>query len=196
MKVTILSENNYLESMFGLGLSYGLTSGLTFEQFKDMPELQERIHGIAVKQAPKGKGHNKFLYQMGVVIDANLPRYVWPEFEQYKVATVTQSESTMHTIHKKEVTVDDFELDSFDNIANTLMALNNYRQSYIDTKDKKYWRAIIQRLPQSYLQRRIWTGNYCNLRNIITQRIGHKLLEWNTFIDAIYSQCAHPEFLP
>lgn len=207
MQVKILSEHGYEEALFGLGLSYGLTSGLTFEQFKDMPELQERIHGIAVKQAPKGNGHNKFLYQMGVVLDLDLPRYMWPEFDQYKVATVTQSESTMHTIHKKEFSLDDFELDvGVDyTMQDQINALNKARERYqkyigfgsiAKERAKSTWREIIQLLPQSYLQRRIWTGNYANLRNTIIQRTGHKLSEWAVFIDAIRSQCAHPEFLP
>lgn len=195
MKVTILSENCYKEALFGLGLSYGLTSDITFEQFKGMPELQERIHGIAVKNAPMGKGHNKFMYQMGVVIDADLPRYMWPELDQYKISTVTQSESTMHTIHKREITREDFEFDYFIDADNSIEQLNKIRNNYIETKNKMWWRALIQTLPQSYLQRRIWTGNYANLRNIIDQRTGHKLKEWAVFIDAVKSQCQHPELL-
>lgn len=211
MQVKILSEAGYNEALFGLGLSHGVTSNLYFEWYNDLPywlrkdgiddseeseDLGLKMENVAQRLAGKGMGHDKFLRQICVWLDITAPRYWWPEMDQYKVATVTQSESTMHTITKKEFTVKDFRF-GYEKayLQKVVDMLNELRNIYIDTKDKAIWKMIIQLLPQSYLQRRILTCNYETLRNIIKQRTGHKLSEWAIFIDAIKSQAQHPELL-
>ena len=66
-----------------------------------------------------------------------------------------------------------------DNIVNLL---NSLRYFYLETKNKEYWYAINELLPQSYFQKRTWAANYEVLLNIITQRIHHKLPEWRDLI--------------
>lgn len=208
MQVKILSEHGYEEALFGLGLSHGLTSGMECDKrfCTSFPKEFLRMEDVANKLAGKGNGHDKFLRQICVWLDITAPRYWWPEIDQYKVATVTQSESTMHTIHKKEFTLDDFEIDKSIyeftgpngeecKYITPCRRLNVLREYYNVTKDKKYWEEIIKTLPQSYLQRRILTCNYATLRNIIAQRTGHRLSEWAVFIDAVKSQVKHPELL-
>lgn len=222
MHVKVLSEYGYNEALFGLGLSHGVTSGLDYRKQFDpfytamnceeierslCEERFDRMEYVAQKLAGKGNGHDKFLRQIVVWLDCQCPRYFWPELDQYKVATVTQSESTMHTIHKKEFTKEDFETDGEQilehGIIGVAQELNSLRHYFMEMKkrnnvegQKRAWRQLIQLLPQSYLQRRILTCNYATLRNIIEQRTGHRLSEWATFIDAIKSQCEHPELLP
>ena len=212
MQVKILSEHGYNEALFGLGLSHGVTSGLEYktdftlmsanilavcrenEKADAMKARYNRMEAVAQKLADRGNGHDKFLRQICVWLDITAPRYFWPEMDQYKVATVTQSESTMHTIHKQPFTQDMFQ--DGDVPESYLEYLNELREKFLQTKDKEVWKKIIKHKPESYLQRRILTCNYAPLRNIIEQRTGHRLSEWAVFIDSIRSQCQHPELLP
>ena len=151
---------------------------------------------LAQKLIKAGSEHCKFLRQINISFDLTLPFYVWKEFDTYKVGTTANSCSTMHTIHKKEFTLDDFEtefmlstsgdtFETLDWLEKTIDLLNYYRQKYLDTKDKIYWYQLIKILPESYLQKRTITMNYAVLRNIIKQRQNHKLIEWHNFIDAM-----------
>ena len=145
-----------------------------------------------------------------VQLDVTAPLYWWKEADQYKVGTVTDSCSTMHKIHAKEFTREDFSCEHLLSMANNdagdalflngtnnirvdgddllgliINVLNYYRGRYIKTKDKKYWWQMIQLLPSSYNQRRTWDLNYAVLRNIYHARRNHKLDEWHTLCDWI-----------
>ena len=60
----------------------------------------------------------------------------------------------------------------------TCNVLNHFRDFYLKTKDKKYWRQMIQLLPSSYNQKRTVMLNYEVLANIYKSRKNHKLDEW------------------
>lgn len=187
-------EVPYEPALFGFGLSMGLTSG--YKHWKELPqELIDRLHKKAWSLRGHDGGHNKYLRQMELCLDLDFPRYLWPEFDTYKVGTTAQSESTMHTIHKRDLTPEDFELDETEDIVTTLQNFNTLRYAFLETKDKKLWRRMIQILPQSFLQRRIVTLNYANLRNILRYRRNHRLIEWAFFEEQILKQVDHPEFL-
>lgn len=144
------------------------------------------------KLCAAGPEHRKFLRMIVVYADITAPRYWWTEFDTYKVGTVANSCSTMHTIMKKPFEMDDF---SHEHLQDELMVertfetdlsaiideLNLARGKYIETKDKFYWWQVIQLLPQSYNQKRTVMLNYETLRNIYAQRRGHKLDEWAEF---------------
>lgn len=159
-----------------------------------------------------GDDDAKFMRMIHVQADANAPLYWWKEMDQYKVATVTNSESTMHTIAQREFTIDDFSHDQLISkemnseewctdeeainvemqewypihiLGITVQTLNQYRKLYLDTKDKKYWYNMIQLLPSSYMQKRTIDLNYQTLRRIYFARRNHKLDEWHTFCDWI-----------
>ena len=148
-----------------------------------------------------GQPHRKYLRQIFVSMDITAPLYWWKEFDTYKVGTTTNSCSTMHKIHDKEFTLDDFSHEhlryeyygSFDeaswaevSLLNTIETLNRARDLYLKSKDKKHWWLIIQLLPSSYNQKRTITMNYENAVNMIEYRIGHKLDEWNEFVDILW----------
>ena len=139
-----------------------------------------------------------------VYLDITAPLYWWKEFDTYKVGTVANSCSTMHKIHSKEFTLDDFSCEHlFDRYGDPSMnlnyaykypkavmydlidILNNYRFWYNETKDKKYWWQMIQLLPTSYNQKRTVMLNYEVLANIYKSRRNHKLDEWHTLCDWI-----------
>lgn len=147
-----------------------------------------------------GTDHRKFMRMIIVYVDITAPLYWWKEFDTYKVGTVANSCSTMHKIHAKEFTLEDFSrehlIDSFgeiwdiaagderrstplDILYTVINALNIYREKYIETKDKKYWWQMIQLLPSSYNQKRTVVMNYEVLANIYKSRRNHKLDEWS-----------------
>lgn len=105
--------------------------------------------------------------------------------DQYKVGTVSDASSTMHTIHKKEFTIDDFSCEHLDEasmscLKSTIRRLNEAREMFCqDKSNKNAWWQLIQLLPQSYNQRRTITLNYENLRNIYFSRRNHRLSEWS-----------------
>lgn len=143
-------------------------------------------HGLA----QSGSDHRKFLRQIFVSVDITAPLYWWKEYDTYKVGTVANSCSTMHTIHKKEFVPEDFSCERM--TADGIVALrvvidqlNRDRLAFLETKDTDYWDDMIQLLPTSYNQMRTCTLNYENLMNIYYARRYHKLPEWHTLCDWI-----------
>ena len=151
---------------------------------------------LAKQLVKAGTDHSKFMRMITVTMDITAPMYWWKEASTYKVGTVRNSCSTMHTIHKKEFTLDDFSCEHLTDYWNddgelcrefleTLECLiddlNVARQLYIATKDKKWWWQMIQLLPSSYNQRSTVQLNYAVLRNIYHSRKSHKLNEWRDF---------------
>ena len=158
-----------------------------------------------------GTDHRKFMRMITVYLDIIAPLYWWKEFDTYKVGTVANSCSTMHKIHSKEFTIDDFscehlvdnagieigvpdhdELEHIPFSSRTMLELttdilNVFREMYLKSKDKKYWWQMIQLLPSSYNQKRTVMLNYEVLSNIYKSRRNHKLDEWHTFCDWIES---------
>lgn len=151
-----------------------------------------------------GIDHRKFMRMIIVYMDITAPLYWWKEFDTYKVGTVANSCSTMHKIAEKEFTLEDFShehliarekllieyIDDADAVEppnaiwlihRTIQTLNQYRNLYLQTKDKKYWWQMIQLLPSSYNQRRTIFLNYEVLANMYHSRKNHKLDEWRTF---------------
>lgn len=130
-----------------------------------------------------GTDHRKFMRMITVYLDITAPLYWWKEFDTYKVGTVANSCSTMHKIHAKEFTLDDFShehlvMETYKCLEYTIKMLNGYREIYLQTKDKKYWWQLIQLLPSSYNQKRTVMLNYEVLCNMFAARCNHKLDEW------------------
>ena len=154
-----------------------------------------------------GSDHRKFLRFINVTCDIVAPLYWWKEFDTYKVGTVRNSCSTMHTIAKKEFTLDDFSYEHIESIDfidvdalgytdcscidNWVLAklivevLNFNRKKYLETKGKGYWWQMIQLLPSSYNQRATVQLNYEVLMKMYNERKNHKLDEWNGFCEWI-----------
>ena len=175
---------------------------------------------LIIRLRNAGTDHRKFMRMITVYVDVIAPLYWWKEFDTYKVGTVANSCSTMHKIAAKEFTMEDFscehlyaeddidemyysttaeeEFTSTDVLKVVIEALNNYREMYLATKDKKDWWQMIQLLPSSYNQRRTVMLNYEVLANIYKSRHNHKLDEWHIFCDWIdglpYSQLITGEF--
>lgn len=137
-----------------------------------------------------GTDHSKFMRMINVTMDVTAPLYLWKEWDTYKVGTVANSCSTMHKLHSKKFTLDDFShehLDgySLDILDNIIDRLNDNRKHFIETQDKIYWWQMIQLLPTSYNQKRTIQLNYQVLRNIYFARKNHKLDEWQEFCKTV-----------
>ena len=162
---------------------------LTWECYPKKFNIGPNDYDLMMRLAKGGSVHAKYRRMIAVYADITAPLYWWKEFDTYKVGTVANSCSTMHKIHEKEFTLEDF---SFENIPekfdwflnegnfldDLLFALNDARENYIKTKDKKYWWQMIQLLPSSYNQKRTVMLNYEVLANIYKSRRSHKLDEW------------------
>jgi hypothetical protein len=163
--------------------------------------MGDKDNVLAFKLANAGPVHAKYRRMIPVYLDVVAPLYWWKEFDTYKVGTVCNSCSTMHKIHEKEFTLDDFScehlLDTQKDVLETIVnGLNNMRYNFINYEtlntpcyvDKKdYWWQMIQLLPSSYNQRRTIMLNYEVLANIYEWRKDHKLDEWREFCKWIES---------
>ena len=160
---------------------------------------------LAQKLILAGSEHAKFTRQIFVSVDITAPLFFWREFDTYKVGTVANSTSTMHKLSAAPITMDMFEFDNLDIVIDTYTSphggesirifedyaediidmCENLRLKFKETGDAAYWKALIQILPNAYLQTRTVTMSYANLRNIYFQRQHHKLTEWNDFCNWI-----------
>ena len=152
--------------------------------------LGENDLDLCRRLAKAGSDHRKYLRQIFVSMDICAPLYWWKEFDTYKVATVANSCSTMHKVHAKAFSREDFSCDRLSPAAlsqlDALIAfLEERRLAFVATKDKAAWHDIIQLLPSSYNQLRTVTMNYETLVNMYYARRGHKLAEWHEMCDVI-----------
>jgi hypothetical protein len=163
---------------------------------------------LAQRLIKAGSSHRKFMRQIFVSVDITAPIYFWKEFDKYQIGVTTNSTSTMHKLASTEINQwENFEIDDFSTnvlipdikkvnagepitdmnmgyyVAIFMDMLEELRQKYLETKDKRYWKELIRWLPESWLQTRTVTMNYENLLSICKQREGHKLTEWSQFIE-------------
>ena len=187
MKVKILEEAGHENALRGMAYSYKDRALVPAEWWQGQIE---KANKRAPLLAPMGNGHNKFLRQITLWVDIEAPRCWWSEFDTYKVGTVADSESTMHTLSKRVPTKEDFEEDT------PPVMVQAFQEVWKHLKENGMDIAVLKNsLPEGYLQRRMVTVNYEVLRNIIAQRRGHRLKYWDVWIDAILEQVEHPEYL-
>lgn len=143
-------------------------------------------HKLAMKLTKAGSGHDKFLRQILVSVDIIAPEYWWKEFDTYKVGTVANSTSMMHTLGKEVLHTGHFSFDDKENedVLEYMALINRVRQKWIDSGKKKpspEWRLMIQLMANSFLYKRAVTMNYGVLKTAYHQRRGHRLQEWHEF---------------
>ena len=145
---------------------------------KDTSLMQSLAHA--------GSSHRKFMRMIPVYCDVTAPLYWWKEMDTYRMGVEKNSCSTMHKIHAKPFTLDDFSHDmltpdSLGALQATVDFLNEQRERYLESKDKRDWYQLIQLLPSSYNQMRTMMFSYEALHKIYHERRNHKLNEWHTF---------------
>lgn len=204
MKVQLLYLSDPSLAIFGLGLSYGITSDMRYLQGCNVWDnnpwdtlQRESCWKLAKKLAHKQGGHNKFLESITLTLDITAPRYWWQEFDTYRIGVTKQSESTIHTLTKRDLTDGDFIVPPSKYQLEELNALiHKYKNPDLD-KHPAEKHAIFMRikalLPEGFLQRRIVVLNAKTLQNIIAQRIDHILDEWHIFCKRLRLEL--PEFI-
>lgn len=164
----------------------------THEMVKYEYIIGEQDLKLLKKLVAAGTDHAKFMRFINVYVDITAPLYWLKEMDTYRMGVEKNSCSTMHTIHKKELTVDNFSHDRCEStyaLRFLVNYINRLRDRYLETKDKRYWYTIIQNLPSSFNQRRTYMISYQALHNMYHARKNHKLDEWRDF-------CAWIETLP
>ena len=200
---TTIAENILGEELEDPDFSTMVNPGCNVANFA----LGPNDHKLMMNLAKAGSVDAKYRRMIVVYADITAPLYWWKEFDTYKVGTVANSCSTMHKIHSKEFTLEDFSCEHLD-VADkcawysatngtgftskeilllTIKALNYYRENFLETKDKRFWWQMIQLLPSSYNQRRTVMLNYEVLAGIYPKRKDHKLDCWHGFCDWIKS---------
>lgn len=184
--------------------------------------IGENDHDLMTRLRDAGTDHRKFMRFLDVYVDITAPLYWWKEFKTYRAGRAfgddepevlpipedylefdieMNSCSTMHKIHAKEFTLEDFSCEYLSNFSShpekvldplsilkfTIVTLNSCRHEYLETKDKFFWWQMIQLLPSSYNQKRTLKLTYEVLANMYKSRRNHKLDEWHTFCDWIES---------
>lgn len=155
-------------------------------------------HALMSKLAMEGAPNRKYLRMIVVYMDITAMQPWWSEFDTYKVGTVRNSCSKMHRIHVKPFSMDDFTMIGINRVSyakeamlHILGACEKLRRDFQDTKDQRYWRALIELLPEGYNLKATVMLNYETLSNIYKWRRNHKLMEWHTFCDMIESLPLH-----
>ena len=202
-KAIIMGARNPLNSWSKSDSQFGEAADFDPDDYECNFKLGDNDYSLMTKLAKAGTDHRKFMRMITVYADITAPLYWWKEFDTYKVGTVANSCSTMHKIAEKEFTLKDFSTEHLmewsdyedevkdlkpDRMCNfkfymldTISALNNARELYLLTNDKRYWWQMIQLLPSSYNQRRTICTNYETLCNIYKSRKSHKLDCWRDF---------------
>ena len=170
--------------------------GVQFSYFK----IGEKDMKLCKNLIKAGSPDRKFMRMIHVQADVTAPLYLWKEFSTYKVGTTTNSCSTMHTIHKKKFSIDDFSnehlmtggIECLEHLCKDLNLCRNY---FLETKDKAYWWQMIQLLPSSFNQMRTIDLDYETLFNIYFQRRHHKLDEWVEFCKWVITLPYMEEFI-
>jgi len=182
MKTTVLKEAGYEEAALGFSLSYN----------SNYHRAMELMPAFAFKQG----GENKFLESIMIWLDVTAPRFWWQEADTYRVGTSKQSESTMHTIMKKELNESCFEYPIGKDILQELnYQISVYSELHDSPAKESHFLNIKNMLPEGFLQRRIWTMNYKGLQNIHNQRKNHRLPQWHDFFGDLFTQLNHKEFI-
>ena len=210
-KVIIMGARNPLNSWSKSDSQFGEAADFDPDDYECNFKLGDNDYSLMTKLAKAGTDHRKFMRMIVVYATITAPLYWWKEFDTYRVGVEKNSCSTMHKIHAKEFTLEDFSTEHLmewsdyedevkdlkpDRMCNfkfymldTISALNNARELYLLTNDKKYWWQMIQLLPSSYNQKRTVMLNYEALANMYKSRKNHKLDEWRDF-------CKWVEMLP
>jgi len=148
--------------------------------------------GLAQRMISAGASDRKFLRQISVCMDIDAPLLWWKEADQYRIATVTNSCSTMHKLASTPITREcfsfskDLPMECFDVQDTIIDACEDLRLKYNATKDSRYWRALVEILPEGWNQKRTFTCNYETLRTMVDQRKHHRLQEWHDFISELH----------
>ena len=167
-----------------------------------IPYIGPKDMRLAQLMIGAGTDESKFMRQIFITMDITAPLYWWKEFDTYKVGTVANSCSTMHKLDAYPITHEMFSWDNdledevfWETVDRIIYECERLRQKYKETGDKSYWRALIQLLPESWMQKRTVTLNYQVARAMFFARRFHKLIEWHILCNAFLRLPYGKEFI-
>jgi hypothetical protein len=182
MKIKILEENGFETALLGLSLN--------------KKQNVYNMDKVAMKLGKVDGGHNKFTESITVVLDLSLPRFMWSEFDTYRIGITKQSESTMHTLENEVLTQDCFEYPIYEPYLKYLNSdLSKNRKENVVNKKTPFIAEFKNALPDGFIQRRIITTNYKTLRNIILQRQYHKLPQWKEICSYLKENLKYVDYI-
>lgn len=196
MRVTVRKEEGFELAIYGMSLSF-MTEGTPFEEWWT-EERYTKLVNTAKANAGRDGGHNKMLESMVMWLEVTAPRFWWQEADTYRLTT-KQSTGTMHTIQRRLLTMADFEEDTDPFMVNRFNEILTEVTNNFSDKSRLKGESLQKvkcALPEGFLQTRLFCINYKTLRNMILQRSTHALKQWHYFIEEVYKQAKHPEFLP
>lgn len=197
MKVQLITSTkiiyqNIIDAIEGARLAFNTQSNYS----KILSEENYQL-GLKLSNSPVSSGHDKFLQSIHFLIDITMPRYFFSEFDTYRIGISKQSESTMHTLLKTNLSINNFELDDncdlYAIIWNNIYFINEIKEDKTLSNLEKL-RIIKQVLPESFLQTRRISMNYAVVKLIYSQRKNHKLKEWKIFLDYLKTELPYSEF--
>lgn len=174
--------------------------------------IGENDYDLAKKLCKAGSEHRKWMRQVQVWLKITGPIYWWSEADTYSIGVSKNSESTMHTLLKQNLTIEDFDTEHMsygiiealhNTIDNLNEGINYYRNNHnfykedplgIQEKEKTFI-SIKSMLPSCFLQTRYVNLNYETLHNIYQQRHNHRLPQWHKFCDFIETELPYSEFI-
>jgi hypothetical protein len=180
MEIKFLESASAQPALFGIGKSFGVTSGLDYYSDFELSGLSEKMFERAKKLLKLGGGHSQFAKMIFYYYEIEAPLKWWKQYDKYKVGVVDLSESTMHTLMKKELTQDDFEEPVEDGY---LEHLNTKIRQYKNCENSRTARYLENALPCGYLQTRVVCYSLLTMLNMYNQRCNHRLPEWKTLCD-------------
>lgn len=183
MKVRVLKESGYEESLLGMGLSF-FKGDMEVDDF--FTEKKDNLIRRSEKLSKMQGGHNKFIEHIELWVLVKAPLSWWKHADTYRMAS-KQSESTMHTLkHRMPLCAEDYS----ENVHPEVIALYNH----LFSKNTPIG-ELADNLPDGFLQSRIWKMSYKTLQGVISQRKGHRLKHWDQFMSQVLNQVEHPELL-
>lgn len=192
MNIKILEESGYSHALLGMALSY-------YDHIEDIDtwwneERKEKASKRIKLLAHKDGGHGKSLESIQVWVYIKATRGFWAEMDTYRAGVTKQSASTMHTLSKRPVTVDDFEVGTSPLVIN---AFNYCLEEFKNPESPSYKdiTRLKENLPEGWLQERVVCTNYKVLRHIYNQRKDHRYKHWRTFCQYLLDNLEFPEFI-
>ena len=141
-----------------------------------------------------GPVHAKFDRYLIVTMDITGSFDFWKEYDTYKVATVANSCSTMHTITKYEITIDNFSTsdlteEDIEHIKSNIDYLNKIINDD-NISDLEKTRRLSKLNLLAFEQKRTVQFDYRVMSEMYKWRTSHKLKEWRWLTNNVF------KFLP